>query len=98
MMFSARIADYNGRPMLNICDVDLLGRELVEGKLSLRISPAYYGGRMMDCREAEEMLESSSVINMAGEEIVSLSTSMGVGTREGVRTVSGVPFLIVLKV
>jgi hypothetical protein len=96
-MFSARIADYSGRPMLNICDADLLGRELVEGNLSLRISQAYYGGRMMDRREAEEVLRSSSVINMAGEEIVSLSTAMGVGTREGVRTVSGVPFLIVLK-
>lgn len=97
MMFSAKMMDYNGRPMLNICDVDLLGRDLVEGELSLRISPTYYGGRMLDRREAEEVLESSSIINMAGEEIVSLSTAMGVGTREGVRTVSGVPFLIVLK-
>lgn len=96
-MFSAKITGYNGRDMLNICDADLLGRDLVEGDLSVRIRPSYYGGHMMGRREAEDALKSSPIINMAGEKIVSLSTSLGVGTRGGVRTVSGVPFLIVLK-
>lgn len=97
-MFSAKITGYGNRAMLNICDADLLGRDLVEGDLSLRIHPSYYGGRMMGRRDAKDALKSASIINMAGEEIVSLSTSLGVGMRGGVRTVSGVPFLIVLKV
>ncbi len=96
-MFSARVSSYAGRAMLNICDADLLGRELSEEGFSVKISPAYYGGKMMGSREAERMLASSSIINMAGSDIVSLSTAMGVGVRDGVRTVSGVPFLIVFK-
>lgn len=96
-MFSAKITGYRDRVMLNICDADLLGRDLVEGDLSLSIRPSYYGGQMMGSQEAGDALKSASIVNMAGEEIVSLSTSLGVGTQGGVRTVCGVPFLIVLK-
>ena len=98
MMFSAKVTRYMDRIMLNICDADLLGRDLVEGDLSLRIRPSYYGGQMMGRQEAGTALKSASVVNMAGEGIVSLSTSLGVGTQGGVRSVCGVPFLIVLKV
>ena len=96
-MFSAKITGYKDRVMLNICDADLLGRDLVEGDLSLRIRPSYYGGQMMGRQEAAGALRSASIVNMAGEGIVSLSTSLGVGAPGGVRSVCGVPFLIVLK-
>lgn len=97
MMFSVRVTNYNNNLMLNICDADLLGRELVEGKLSLRIKPSYYGERMVDRTEAESLLKSSPIINMAGEATVSLSTKLGIGSRNGVRSISGVPFLIVFR-
>lgn len=96
-MFSVRVTNYNNNPMLNICDADLLGRELVEGKLSLRIKPSYYGERIVNRTEAESLLKSSPIINMAGEETVSLSTKLGIGSRNGVRSISGVPFLIVFR-
>lgn len=96
-MFSVRVTNYNNNLMLNICDADLLGRELVEGKLSLRIKPSYYGERLVDRTEAESLLKSSPIINMAGEETVSLSTNLGIGSRNGVRSISGVPFLIVFR-
>lgn len=96
-MFSVQVTNYNNNPMLNICDADLLGRELVEGKLSLRIKPSYYGERIVNRTEAESLLKSSPIINMAGEETVSLSTKLGIGSRNGVRSISGVPFLIVFR-
>ena len=34
---------------------------------------------------------------MAGEATVSLSTKLGIGSRNGVRSISGVPFLIVFR-
>lgn len=97
MMFSARVSSYNGQAMLNICDANLLGRALTEDGLSIHINPVYYGGEMVGNQKAEELLLSSSIINMAGEKIVSLSTSVGVGVRSGTKMVDGIPFLIVLK-
>lgn len=96
-MFSAKVSNYAGHPMLNICDAELLGQELVDGDISVKINPTYYGGKMMDRQEAKRMLASSSIINMVGRDIISMSTSMGVGIRDGIRTVSGIPFLIVFK-
>ncbi len=83
--------------MLNICDVDLLGRELAEDKLVIHIRPNYYGDRLVDSQEAAALLRAASIINMAGENIVSLSSSLGVGTRSGARVISGVPFLVVFQ-
>lgn len=96
-MFSVKVTNYNDNPMLNICDAHLLGRELVEGRLSVRIKASYYGERIVDRKEAESLLRSSSIINMAGEETISLSTGMGIGTKNGIRSVAGVPFLIVFR-
>ena len=96
-MFSVRVSDYQRSPMLNICDAQILGTEIKQGELVMSISKAYYGDRMVDAAEAEELLKKSSIINMVGEETVSLSVKIGIGSRDGVRMISGVPFLIVFK-
>lgn len=97
MMFAAKTSTYNNNAMLNICDVDVLGRQLTDGKLSISIKSSYYGERMVNEDEAKILLKKSTIINMAGKDIVSLSTDLGVGSPKGVRTISGVPFLIVFK-
>ncbi|MBI1663484.1 MAG: DUF424 domain-containing protein [Nitrosopumilus sp.] len=97
MPFAVRQTDYQKNPMLNICDSELLGKTIVEGELNIHISESYYGERFVEKDEAENLLKTSAIINMVGEETISLSIELGVGSENGVKKISGVPFLIVFK-
>ena len=97
MQFAVRVSDYQKKIMLNICDADLLGKKITQDDLTMHISESYYGERFVDEEEAESLLKTSSIINMAGAETVSLSIKLGVGSENGVKKVSGVPFLIIFN-
>ncbi|QDI89270.1 DUF424 domain-containing protein [Candidatus Nitrosopumilus sp. SW] len=97
MPFAVRQTDYQKNPMLNICDAELLGKTIVEGELNMHISESYYGERFVDKEEAEILLKNSAIINMVGDETISLSIGLGVGSENGIKKISGVPFLIVFK-
>lgn len=97
MMFSVKTTSYNNSAMLNICDADILGRQVTDGSISISIKPSYYGERLVDEEEAKTLLRGSDIINMAGERIVAISTGLGLGSLAGVRKISDVPFLIVFR-
>ena len=96
-MFSARLINNNNTRLLNICDSDLLGKTIISEKLSIKISESYYGEKLIKKEEAEHLLKKCNNINMVGEEIISLSIDLGVGSEKGVKKIGGVPFLIVFK-
>ncbi len=98
MQFSVKVTDYKKNLMLNICDIDLLGKNIVQDKLNMNISKSYYGEKIIEHEEAKHLLKNASIINMAGKSTVSLSLDLGVGTENGVKTIGGVPFLIVFKI
>lgn len=97
MQFSIRLSDYQKNTMLNICDPDLLGKEITEGKLTMNISKNYYGEKIVSMEEAKILLKQSSIINMVGKNTVSLSVELGIGSENGIKKISGIPFLIVFK-
>ena len=97
MQFSIRVTDYQKNTMLNICDAELLGKKIIQDELNLHISESYYGERFVDKEEAEELLKNASIINMVGKETVSLSIDLGIGSENGVKIISDIPFLIVFK-
>jgi len=97
MPFSVRVANYQGNQMLNICDSHLLGKNVSENDLTIKISRNYYGEKIIEKEEAITLLKSCSIINMAGKETISLSLSLGIGTQQGIKTIDSVPFLIVFK-
>ena len=98
MQFSAKVTDYQKNLMVNICDIDILGKNIVQDKLNMNISKSYYGEKIIEHEEAKSLLKNASIINMAGKSTVSLSLDLGVGSENGVKTIGGVPFLIVFKV
>jgi len=97
MSFSIKLTDYQKNAMLNICDANLLGKKISEKELEVHISQSYYGEKIVEKEEAKTLLKNSSIINMVGKEIVSLSTSLGIGSEDGIKEIDGVPFLIVYK-
>ena len=97
MQFSVRVTDYQKNAMLNICDAELLGKNIVQDELNMHISDSYYGEKLVDKEDAKTLLKNSSIINMVGKETISLSIDLGIGSENGIKTISGVPFLIVFK-
>ncbi len=97
MSFSIKLTNYQKNPILNICDADLLGKKITEKELEVHISKSYYGEKIVEKEEAKTLLKNSLIINMVGKEIVSLSTSLGIGSEDGIKEIDGIPFLIVYK-
>ena len=97
MLFSVRITNYQNNLMLNICDAPLLGKKVVKNKIKMHISESYYGERLVEKDEAENLLKKCCSINMVGKETISLSVRLGIGSHQGVKEIGGVPFLIVFK-
>ena len=97
MSFSIKLTDYQKNAILNICDANLLGKKITEKELQVHISQSYYGEKLVKKEEAKTLLKNSSIINMVGKETVSLSTSLGIGSEDGIKEIDGIPFLIVYK-
>ena len=97
MQFSVRVTEYQKQKMLNICDADLLGKKIIQDELTIHISQSYYGERFVEREEAESLLKNSSIINMAGKQTVSMSVELGIGSENGIKTISNIPFLIVFN-
>ena len=98
MHFSVKVSSYQENVALNICDSKLLGKNIIQNKLNMNISKSYYGEKLVEKEEAKSLLKNSSIINMVGKEIVSLSIQLGIGSKNGIKVISGIPFLIVFKI
>ena len=97
MQFSVKITDHQKNTMLNICDVELLGKNIVQDEMNINISKSYYGEKLIEKEEAKMLMEKSSIINMVGKETTSLSIDLGIGSENGIKLIDNIPFLIVLK-
>ena len=97
MLFSTKVISASGNLMLNICDPELLDKTFHDGNTKIKINPNYYAERDVDEHEAKTLLEKCNSINMVGEKTISLATSLGIGSKKGIRLIEGVPFLLVFK-
>jgi uncharacterized protein len=95
--FSVRSLSWRDTTLINICDHDLIGKTLVEGKLKMHISKDYFGGQLVGDEEALRMMRASSIVNLAGQRAVEMAISNQLGHKEAVRMVEGVPFLMIYK-
>jgi uncharacterized protein len=92
-----RSISWKDTSLINICDEDLIGKTLSEGKLQMHISRDYFGGQIVDPDRALKLMKESSIINLAGEQAVSIAISNNMGAKEAVRMIQGVPFLMIYK-
>ena len=92
-----RSISWKDTSLINICDEDLIGKTLTEGKLKMHISKDYFGGKIVPAEEALKMMRESSIINLAGEQAVGIAISNKLGAKEAVRKIEGVPFLMIYK-
>lgn len=83
--------------MVNICDRELIGTKLNEGKLEVNLSKNYFGHETVGEEEVATLLKSCSVANLVGKRIVEKALSMKLASSLSVRVISGIPFLMIFK-
>jgi len=98
MQFSVRISDYQKNTMVNMCDAELLGKDVVDGELKIHINESYYGKQSVDKDEAISFLKSASMMNLVGKDTISLAIDLGLGSESGIKIISDIPFLIIFNI
>ncbi|HZW84523.1 MAG TPA: DUF424 family protein [Nitrososphaerales archaeon] len=95
--FSVRTAEYQGTILVNMCDEELVGKTVSEGKLKVHLSPEFYSGEVVDKGEALKLIRTCQIVNLAGTRCVSLAIDNEVGAPEAIREIEEVPFLMIYK-
>jgi hypothetical protein len=83
--------------LLAICDVELLGRTLREGKIVFCVKEDFYKGARVRVDEAVSMIENSTIVNMVGKNIVKKAIERGYVHPEAVLEIEGVPHAQIVK-
>lgn len=87
------------REIVAICDSELLGKIFKEGKIKLELTKFYEGEEKTEEETLEiiqDMAIEDATFNIVGEKSVALAISCGIISKEGIKTVQGVPFALVL--
>jgi hypothetical protein len=95
--FSVRTTDYRGNTLVNICDHELIGRTVTDGKLSVHISKEFFFGEIVNRGEALSLIRRCSIVNLAGRRAVTLAIENRIGASEAIREIEDVPFLMIYK-
>ena len=94
---SVRSIAWKNTSLVNVCDAELIGRTLSEGKLKMHISKDFFGGELVGEEEALKLIRESAMISLAGERSVNVALSNKLGSPQAVREIQGVPFLMIYK-
>ena len=95
--FSVHSIAWKNASIVNVCDSELIGRTLVEGKLKMHISKDFFGGEMVEEEEALKIIKESAMISLAGIRSVGIALANKLGSPQAVREIEGVPFLMIYK-
>lgn len=83
--------------MLAICDCELLGRTLREGKIVFHIKDEFYNGRKASVEEAVSLIDNSTIVNLVGKNCVETAIAKGYVHPEAVLNIEGVPHAQIMK-
>jgi len=86
-----------GNVLLAVCDCELLGKTLREGKIVFRIKEEFYKGRKATVDEAMGMIDNSTIVNLVGKACVEKAIAKGYVHPDAVLNIEGVPHAQIMK-
>jgi len=96
-IFELRKIKYQDTLMINICDIELVGKEINKGDFVIDISKNYFLEEEIDEQEAITMLKTSSVLNLVGNRIVKLALELRLAKENSVKVIENIPFLMIFS-
>jgi hypothetical protein len=83
--------------LLAICDCELLGRTLRQGKIVFHVKDEFYNGGKVTVEEAVGMIRNSTIVNMVGTKCVEKAIEKGFVHPDAVLHIEGVPHAQIIK-
>ncbi|MBX5321106.1 MAG: DUF424 family protein [Candidatus Bathyarchaeota archaeon] len=83
--------------LLSICDAEVLGKTLREGKIVFQVTEEFYKGAEVELEEAIAMIENSTIVNMVGKNVVQKAVERGYVHPEAILNIEGIPHAQIVK-
>jgi hypothetical protein len=83
--------------LLAICDSEILGKTLRQGKIVFHIKNEFYNGGKATVEEAVSMIENSTIVNIVGKNCVEKAIAKGYVHPDAVLQIEGVPHAQIVK-
>jgi uncharacterized protein len=83
--------------VLAICDSELLGKTLREGKIVFHVKEDFYKGRKTSLDDALALIANSTNVNLIGKNCVENAIAKGYVHPEAVIKIEGVPHAQIMK-
>jgi hypothetical protein len=84
--------------LLAICDAEILGKILHEGKIVFHVKEEFYGGMRVNVEDAIAMIKNSTIVNMIGRNVVEKAIEEGYVHPEAVINIEGIPHAQIVKI
>ena len=88
------------RDVVAICDSELLGKVFEQENMHLEVKESFFKGKEVSEEELREILHDMSMedatFNIVGKESINLALEEGIIHEEGIKTIQGIPFSLVL--
>ena len=94
--FYVRKMHYQGSLMINICDEELLGTNIVSESLNINITKDFFN-ELTNEKEISNLLKRCSIANLIGRRVIEKTLSLGLAKRDSIKIVSDIPFLMIFK-
>jgi hypothetical protein len=80
-----------------MCDAEILGKTLCEGKIVFQVKEEFYKGTKVSIEEAMAMIENSTIVNMVGANVVKKAVEKGYVHPEAILNIEGIPHAQIVK-
>ena len=97
LLVYANLRRWGNQVLLAICDAELLGKRLRDGKIVFEVREDFYKGLKISVEEAIDLVEQSTIVNMVGRHIVKQALERGLIHPEAILEISGVPHAQIVK-
>ncbi|MBI4258473.1 MAG: DUF424 family protein [Thaumarchaeota archaeon] len=95
--YIARTVSWQDAVQVSICDSEVFGQTVKGDGLEINVSREYFGGDMVDTEGALNLVRSSSVANLVGNNIVGAVIDAELASDMAVRKIGGTAFLLIFK-
>ena len=94
--FYIRKMNYQGSLMINICDEELVGKNIESDSLNINITNEFFN-EVVNENEITSLLKKCSIANLIGRRVVDKTLSLGLAKKNSIKIVSDIPFLMIFK-
>ena len=94
--FYMNVRKFQQETVVAICDADLMGLVLKEGRFKLEVTQKFYGDKPATLKECIEVLKNTVNANLVGKKIVNQAVKMGLVHEDSILYIDKVPHALII--